>query len=87
MPDDPARARGLVVIWQPAKWTARLRERKTDANPLLLKVCAGRAGGGGREGEGGGVRVKGCGWGGRWAGRLAGGRARRCNHCTLHRGC
>jgi len=27
-----------VMYWQPAKWVARLRARKTDANPLLLHV-------------------------------------------------
>ena len=27
-----------VAYWEPAKWTARLRERKTDDNLLLLKT-------------------------------------------------
>ena len=27
-----------VAYWEPAKWVARLRTRKTDTNALLLKV-------------------------------------------------
>ena len=27
-----------VAYWEPAKWTATLRDLKTDDNPLLLKV-------------------------------------------------
>ncbi len=39
-----------VTYWEPAKWVARLRAWKTDANPLLLNtnMSAGHAGPGGR---------------------------------------
>jgi oligopeptidase B len=39
-----------VAYWEPAKWTARLRARKTDNNRLLLKthMGAGHAGASGR---------------------------------------
>jgi oligopeptidase B len=39
-----------VAFWEPAKWTARLRARKTDGNRLLLKTYmgAGHAGASGR---------------------------------------
>jgi oligopeptidase B len=39
-----------VTYWEPAKWVARLRERKTDANPVLFKINmdAGHAGASGR---------------------------------------
>ena len=39
-----------VQYWEPAKWVQRLRDRKTDANPILFKVNldAGHAGASGR---------------------------------------
>ncbi len=39
-----------VTYWEPAKWVARLRARKTDTNPLYLKthMGAGHAGASGR---------------------------------------
>jgi oligopeptidase B len=39
-----------VTYWEPAKWTAKLRHLKTDANPLLLKTNMG-AGHGGKSGR------------------------------------
>ncbi len=39
-----------VAYWEPTKWVARLRERKTDANPLLLRMNMG-AGHGGSSGR------------------------------------
>ena len=39
-----------VTYWEPAKWVARLRERKTDHNELLLKTNMG-AGHGGKSGR------------------------------------
>jgi len=39
-----------VAFWEPAKWTAKLRARKTDANIVLLKTNLG-AGHGGASGR------------------------------------
>ncbi|MBB6227225.1 oligopeptidase B [Polymorphobacter multimanifer] len=39
-----------VTYWEPAKWVAKLRTRKTDANPLYLKTNMG-AGHGGKSGR------------------------------------
>ena len=39
-----------VTYWEPAKWVARLRHAKTDANPLLFKTNMG-AGHGGKSGR------------------------------------
>ncbi len=39
-----------VAYWEPTKWVARLRERKTDTNPLLLRMNMG-AGHGGSSGR------------------------------------
>ena len=39
-----------VTYWEPAKWVARLRAAKTDANPLILKINMG-AGHGGKSGR------------------------------------
>ncbi len=39
-----------VTYWEPAKWAAKLRHTKTDANPLLLKTNMG-AGHGGKSGR------------------------------------
>ena len=39
-----------VTYWEPAKWAARLRATKTDANTLLLKINMG-AGHGGKSGR------------------------------------
>jgi len=39
-----------VTYWEPAKWVARLRERKNDSNELLLKTNMG-AGHGGKSGR------------------------------------
>jgi oligopeptidase B len=39
-----------VTYWEPAKWVARLREKKTDDNLLLLKINMG-AGHGGASGR------------------------------------
>ncbi len=42
---DPA-----VQYWEPAKWVARLRDRKTDSNPLLM-YCNMETGHGGASGR------------------------------------
>ncbi len=39
-----------VTYWEPAKWVAKLRATKTDANPLLFKINMG-AGHGGKSGR------------------------------------
>jgi oligopeptidase B len=39
-----------VAYWEPTKWVARLRELKTDTNPLLLRMNMG-AGHGGSSGR------------------------------------
>ena len=39
-----------VAYWEPTKWVARLRELKTDSNPLLLRMNMG-AGHGGSSGR------------------------------------
>ncbi len=39
-----------VTYWEPAKWIAKLRSTKTDANPLILKINMG-AGHGGKSGR------------------------------------
>jgi oligopeptidase B len=39
-----------VQYFEPAKWVARLRERKTDANPLLFRINM-EAGHGGKSGR------------------------------------
>jgi oligopeptidase B len=39
-----------VTYWEPAKWVAKLRATKTDANVLMLKTNMG-AGHGGKSGR------------------------------------
>jgi oligopeptidase B len=39
-----------VAYWEPTKWVARLRDMKTDTNPLLLRMHMG-AGHGGASGR------------------------------------
>lgn len=39
-----------VTYWEPAKWVAKLRERKTDTHPLIFKTNMG-AGHGGKSGR------------------------------------
>lgn len=40
-----------VMYWEPAKWVAKLREMKTDDNPLLLHILLDPAGHGGKSGR------------------------------------
>lgn len=40
-----------VMYFEPAKWVAKLRAEKTDANPLLLKMDLDPAGHGGKSGR------------------------------------
>jgi oligopeptidase B len=40
-----------VMYWEPAKYVARLRATKTDANPLLFKINLAPAGHGGPSGR------------------------------------
>jgi oligopeptidase B len=40
-----------VMYWEPAKYVARLRELKTDANPLVFHINMDPAGHGGRSGR------------------------------------
>ena len=40
-----------VMYWEPAKWVAKLRENKTDTNPLFLRVNMKPAGHGGQSGR------------------------------------
>ncbi|MEO8124316.1 MAG: prolyl oligopeptidase family serine peptidase, partial [Burkholderiales bacterium] len=40
-----------VMYWEPAKYVAKLRALKTDANPLLLKIKLDPAGHGGASGR------------------------------------
>jgi oligopeptidase B len=39
-----------VTYWEPAKWVAKLRDVKTDTNPLIFKTNMG-AGHGGKSGR------------------------------------
>ena len=39
-----------VQYWEPAKWVARLRQRKTDDHPLVLRTDM-HAGHGGKSGR------------------------------------
>ena len=47
-----------VAYWEPAKWTATLRDLKTDDNPLLLKVRSSFCTAPSREELGGYTREK-----------------------------
>jgi oligopeptidase B len=40
-----------VGFWEPAKWTAKLREMKTDKNPLIFKILLEAGGHGGHSGR------------------------------------
>ncbi|MBX9939435.1 MAG: S9 family peptidase [Candidatus Obscuribacterales bacterium] len=40
-----------VMYWEPAKYVARLRDRKTDDNPLLFKILLEAGGHGGKSGR------------------------------------
>jgi len=40
-----------VMYWEPAKWVAKLRAKKTDKNPLLFKINLEPAGHGGQSGR------------------------------------
>jgi oligopeptidase B len=40
-----------VMYWEPAKYVAKLREMKTDSNPLVLKINMDPAGHGGASGR------------------------------------
>jgi oligopeptidase B len=50
-----------VQYWEPAKWVAKLRARKTDDNPLLLRINMD-AGHGGRSGRFRGLEETAQGW-------------------------
>jgi oligopeptidase B len=50
-----------VQYFEPAKWVARLRARKTDDNPLLLRINMD-AGHGGRSGRFRGLEETAQGW-------------------------
>jgi oligopeptidase B len=40
-----------VMYWEPAKWVAKLRDHKTDTNPLVFKINLDPAGHGGASGR------------------------------------
>jgi oligopeptidase B len=39
------------MYWEPAKYVARLRDIKTDGNPLLFKILLEAGGHGGKSGR------------------------------------